>query len=855
VLLLSCLASLTSAGRVMGSTSQYLYDGKEENTAVVEYKEGVDFKSSKAPKVVVFYSPYCGHCVNYAPKFMALAKDVTEKYPQVEFYGVSCKSHRDICAEYTIRGYPTVHAWKANSETSEILGKARNSDTELISLLELDKIIVETDRKLVDEVDEAAQEENTETEEDEDADALDGEDKDAEDDSEAQDTKDDEEDGTGKASNAAKASDHETDENASGGNADEAGETAAEGDEEEADSKAEDVEESDGNTNAEEDAPIQISPEDGNDQAAEIGDDDDTDEEVVDMKNMPPPAIDEDNEAGDTEDETDAGDTANDLDAKENDEDEDEANQSEEDDIEEGETQHGAEDETESEENESFEEASPDDRDIGAPRDEKGISEAVDAYRARNKTTSGRRPDAGAEKGRAQIRDMDKWKDLIAEKKKEFEKKKKRLHLGRMKKEKVLGTADKDGATNVMRANTPGTSEYKERMQMLLDKINKFRKKRGLAPITNSAVLTADKSRMPLKKIIKKPAFREQVPIVKRMYKMTEEEQLILDASLSFMAGLKYGVFMTNDSLTAKEKAALKGWLDLLSVSLPPEWGLHTLIDELNDNIDFISQSQANLLKILRKHPLPRRVWSPSCMRRDSPQGFSCGMWKLLHTSTVGIAEQRGGLNLVQSASRIFSPADAADTIREYMAHFFGCIECRNHFIAQYDECSFRRCDRLTDVAQAATPEDWKQLALWLWEVHNDVSVRVGHERIERQRQNVKTSRFRMAKLKSEDQIKHLFPSIEQCLQCFDDDGRFDEDNVFEFLEQVYWSAPDVMADKLLEYHGEEGAGSGFFWFFLIMVFAAVYLIRGRKGDGLQRTVNAALVQGRKMGSSKKRSA
>jgi hypothetical protein len=61
VLLLSCLAALTSAGRVMGSsTSQYLYDGKEENTAVVEYKEGIDFKSSKAPKVVVFYSPYCG---------------------------------------------------------------------------------------------------------------------------------------------------------------------------------------------------------------------------------------------------------------------------------------------------------------------------------------------------------------------------------------------------------------------------------------------------------------------------------------------------------------------------------------------------------------------------------------------------------------------------------------------------------------------------------------------------------------------------------------------------------------------------------------------------------------------------
>lgn len=49
--------SFTSAAT---PSSQYLYDGKKENTAVIEYKEGVDFKSSTAPKIVVFYSPYCG---------------------------------------------------------------------------------------------------------------------------------------------------------------------------------------------------------------------------------------------------------------------------------------------------------------------------------------------------------------------------------------------------------------------------------------------------------------------------------------------------------------------------------------------------------------------------------------------------------------------------------------------------------------------------------------------------------------------------------------------------------------------------------------------------------------------------
>lgn len=62
VLLLSCLSQLTAFGAVIKGNiaGKYLYEGKEENTAVVEYMEGVDLKSSSAPKVVVFYSPYCG---------------------------------------------------------------------------------------------------------------------------------------------------------------------------------------------------------------------------------------------------------------------------------------------------------------------------------------------------------------------------------------------------------------------------------------------------------------------------------------------------------------------------------------------------------------------------------------------------------------------------------------------------------------------------------------------------------------------------------------------------------------------------------------------------------------------------
>lgn len=795
---------------------------------------------------------------------MSVAKDVTAKYPHVEFYAVSCKVHRDVCAQHTIRGYPTVHAFPAKSETSSVIGN-RASEQAIIDALKLDEIVeVAKDRKLVDGAHDTDDEEDSDGQEadnagdtadnDEDSDGQEadndnGETEDTAEDSNEPDDTDDVETGSaaklkarGGESNASKASTNEKGESAN---------TGTDGDE---DGDATGTEETDENADSEE-----------GDEDSEDIDPDDSEEDVLDLNKMAPPVGDTSDEdgTGATQDDESEVDSNADSEAESHEEDSEDGDNEEDskasDDSEEDETgdNESDEDEEETETDEDLDQGARND----APRGVKGISQAVKEFREENK--NGRRPGAGANKGKKLTRDMDKWKELIAKKKQEFEKRK-RGRLGRGKKGIVVEEV-KEGATSVMKANTPGTFEYKERIEKLLAKINKLRKKRGL-PAMTSPIVATKKSQMPLKKEVKEPGFvrkqGEKLPIVKRVFKMSEEEQLILDASLSFMAGLKYGVFMSNDSLTEKQKSALKGWLDLMSVSLPPEWGLHSLIDELNENIDMVSQSNDNLLRILRKHPLPRHTWSPSCMNRgpsQASQGFSCGTWKLLHTATVGIAEQRGGLNLVESGAvdadtRVFSPMDAADTIREYLAHFFGCVECRNHFIAQYDQCSFRRCDRLTEFAPMATAEDWKQLALWLFEVHNDVNVRVAHERIEREMESVKTTRYRMDRLKREDEIKHLYPSLEQCFQCFDENGAFDEANVFAFLERTYWSAPDVTADKLLQYRGEEGSGSGFFWLFVIIVLVAVYVLRVRKVDGLSRTVNAAVVKGRQIGG-KKRSA
>ena len=347
------------------------------------------------------------------------------------------------------------------------------------------------------------------------------------------------------------------------------------------------------------------------------------------------------------------------------------------------------------------------------------------------------------------------------------------------------------GATTTMRAHTPGTVEHTTKEKAL--ELARARRQRAIDR-ANAAGPHTTKIELPRQQVkaVKKPKLAEKVPIMKRLVRMTAEEELILDVSLSFLHGLKSGVFTDNRPLSGKKKRALSDWLDLLSISLPPEWSLHEAIDDIRDNIDSIAQSPKILDEYLFKHTVPRIVWSPSCTNSKNPQGgFTCGFWKLLHIMSVGIAEYRGGLNL-QEGSRngeipIFSPLAAASTVREYMAHFFPCTECASHFLSQYDQCQAnRRCDRLIDVVEGATDDDWKELALWMWEFHNDVNVRLLHESADTKRK--KASREAgPGKATTRDAVNVLWPTLRECLLCYKDDGSWDDASVFLYLEQTYW--------------------------------------------------------------------
>jgi hypothetical protein len=382
----------------------------------------------------------------------------------------------------------------------------------------------------------------------------------------------------------------------------------------------------------------------------------------------------------------------------------------------------------------------------------------------------------GAEVAKALPKTMDKWKDVLRQKLKE--RRYQRLRESKSKPESL----GKDGATDIMLANRKGTKEYTKRQKHLIAVIEKIRshtrRKRRENPdeIKNQLL----HGQLPFKKQVQPMKLAEHVPIISSVVPVSHEEELILDASLSFLMGLRIGVYKSDDPLPPKQKQALKDWLELLQISLPPEWALHETIGDLLHNFEYISKGKKELVTILSNHKFPRSKWSRSC---SAKLGFSCGFWKLLHTMTVGIAEFRGGQDLILSGSvrpgtRVFSPLEAADTVREYLAYFFTCTECSKHFIGQYDQCDInRRCKRLTNDSRSASDADWKELAKWLWEFHNDVNVRLLHDKENKKRKRTEQS----------DQVQAIWPSITECVSCLNDDGTFNENAIFLHLEQTYW--------------------------------------------------------------------
>jgi len=75
----------------------------------------------KGDTFIKFYAPWCGHCQKLAPAWDELAK-AFEKDEQVKIAKIDCTQHQAPCQEHEVRGYPTLHYFRAGSKAETYKG-------------------------------------------------------------------------------------------------------------------------------------------------------------------------------------------------------------------------------------------------------------------------------------------------------------------------------------------------------------------------------------------------------------------------------------------------------------------------------------------------------------------------------------------------------------------------------------------------------------------------------------------------------------------------------------------------------------------------------------------------------------
>lgn len=121
--------------------------------------------------------------------------------------------------------------------------------------------------------------------------------------------------------------------------------------------------------------------------------------------------------------------------------------------------------------------------------------------------------------------------------------------------------------TQAMKAHRIGTEEHKKRMESVRRIVE------AKAPNKKRSMEQVEKGEVPFKVLPAAEKAISRIPILKHFHSLSDEEELILDASLSFVESFRVSVFKRNGPLNSSEKKALQNWLHFVSIALPQEWG------------------------------------------------------------------------------------------------------------------------------------------------------------------------------------------------------------------------------------------------------------------------------------------
>ncbi|DAZ93089.1 TPA: hypothetical protein N0F65_010250 [Lagenidium giganteum] len=233
-----------------------------------------------------------------------------------------------------------------------------------------------------------------------------------------------------------------------------------------------------------------------------------------------------------------------------------------------------------------------------------------------------------------------------------------------------------------------------------------------------------------------KPGEQQRKEIWEESTKESSKITRIQDAASAFIFGLKQGVFMGREYLEDLELDALREWLRVVSQTFPGSIN-REIIAKLYERVQhiglldydtwerYVNEWQASAADHF--HTAESKLdftglEVPEWQRMSNlfaGQGnayhacalYTCGQWNMFHMMTMNPPEKDA-----RSEELMVS---VIATMRRFMKHFFGCVQCRDHFL-EYNNL---------DMVKKINSAENKPIALkrWLWEMHNAVNKRLVH--------------------------------------------------------------------------------------------------------------------------------
>ncbi|RLN89004.1 hypothetical protein BBJ28_00004126 [Nothophytophthora sp. Chile5] len=194
--------------------------------------------------------------------------------------------------------------------------------------------------------------------------------------------------------------------------------------------------------------------------------------------------------------------------------------------------------------------------------------------------------------------------------------------------------------------------------------------------------------------------------------------QRLRDAGRAAVLSLENSFYLGTTVLEGDRYDAALMWVDALAASFPLEGNraaLTTLSDAMRQQKRW---DQADWSELLQKwRPIAKRMSFPTNLfeaNGDEDDGwafcstYTCGLWTLFHSITVSDSSSA-------FSREPWKPSEIMAAIRLYVKHFFGCEECREHFMKANPE-------GVVEMLAASDAKGSHAVIMWIWKMHNAVN-------------------------------------------------------------------------------------------------------------------------------------